>query len=367
MSNQRDTVKIAGKIYDANTGELLRTIAPNPTPGRALDGVRRPRSAQTLNRDFVKAPTITRKQPTIISHRAQAPSPTSITTPQLRRNSFANRQIRRFADLNQVKQAQLKTPVVIAQTSDTITTVSYQDNQHLQRQITEARRADFLTRYRINQIARQRRAQELALRRQTEQLFNKQHHKLSTISNQQLAKQNRLIKNSLLTKAIANAPSSQQLAHNSAHLFKPDRRPFWAGLTCLILLAGYLTYLNAPDISIKIAASQAGINATFPEYSPHNYRRDRLASFDAGKVIVRYHNQDKKIVLTQQASQWDSQTVLQRLVKQQAGDNYSTDQTKGLTIYTYNNKANWVNGGILYDLSFDDLSNDQVHKIATSL
>lgn len=365
MSSQRETVSIAGKIYDANTGELLRTVTTEPIRGRALDGVRRPRSAQTLNRDFVKNPTITRKQPVIINHQTLRSS--SPTTPQLRHNNFANRQIRRFADLNQVKQSRPKQPVVIAQTSDTITTISYQDNQSLQQQITKARQADFLTRYRINQISRQRRAKELALRRQTEQLFNKQNSKLSAVSNQQLIKQNRLIKNSLLTKAIANAPSSQQLVHDSAHLFKSKRQSFWAGLACLALLAGYLTYLNAPDISIKIAASQAGINATFPEYSPNNYHLGRLASFDDGKVVIKYHNQNKKIILTQQASQWDSQTVLQKLVKQRAGDNYFTDQTKGLTIYTYNNRANWVNGGILYDLSFDDLSNDQVHKIATSL
>ena len=40
--------------------------------------------------------------------------------------------------------------------------------------------------------------------------------------------------------------------------------------------------------------------------------------------------------------------VFENYVKPNAGRNYSTATINGLTIYTYNNDAAWVNGGILY-------------------
>ena len=136
----------------------------------------------------------------------------------------------------------------------------------------------------------------------------------------------------------------------------------------MIVLGGYLTYLNMPNISLRIAASQAGINASYPGYKPAGYSIKKLASFENNQVVMEYQNHNKTLKLTQQASAWNSKTTLENIVKKRAGEVYHTDQTKGLTIYTYNNQATWVNGGILYNLTFDDtVSIDQIHKIATSL
>jgi hypothetical protein len=72
--------------------------------------------------------------------------------------------------------------------------------------------------------------------------------------------------------------------------------------------------------------------------------------------------------LAQTRSGWDSSAVLTNYVEPKTGSQYNTTTTNGLTIYTYDNAAAWVNAGILYTISGDaPLSSDQIQRIATSL
>ena len=72
--------------------------------------------------------------------------------------------------------------------------------------------------------------------------------------------------------------------------------------------------------------------------------------------------------LEQTKSGWDSSAVLDSYVKPMAGDDYETTTSNGLTIYTYDGSAAWVNRGIFYTISGDaPLSDDQIQRIATSL
>ncbi|MDR2524392.1 MAG: DUF4367 domain-containing protein, partial [Candidatus Nomurabacteria bacterium] len=71
--------------------------------------------------------------------------------------------------------------------------------------------------------------------------------------------------------------------------------------------------------------------------------------------------------LTEQNSNWDSNGVLENKVKTTT-NNYQTLTQKGLTIYRYDGKATWVNGGVLYTISDgNNLSNEQILKIIDSL
>ena len=65
---------------------------------------------------------------------------------------------------------------------------------------------------------------------------------------------------------------------------------------------------------------------------------------------------------------WDSSAVLENYVREKAGSDYTISTTGGLTIYSYNAGAAWVNGGILYTITGDaPLSADQIEHVATSL
>jgi hypothetical protein len=66
-------------------------------------------------------------------------------------------------------------------------------------------------------------------------------------------------------------------------------------------------------------------------------------------------------------SNWDSDGVLENKVKP-ASPNYQTLNQKGLTIFVQKDRAAWVNGGILYTLTFNtDLPNSEILKIVDGI
>lgn len=142
-----------------------------------------------------------------------------------------------------------------------------------------------------------------------------------------------------------------------------------AGLVVAILGA-YLTYVNLPSLSVRIASAQAGIDATYPEYRPDGYSLNGPVTFSDGEVTISFvaNTGSTTFTIKQSQSSWDSSAVLDNIVKPKAGDKYITSQERGLTIYTYSGNAAWVNAGILYTIEGDaPLSGEQIRRIATSL
>lgn len=138
----------------------------------------------------------------------------------------------------------------------------------------------------------------------------------------------------------------------------------------LVILGGYFTYLSMPSISTRVAAVQAGIDASYPSYKPSGYSLSGPVAFSDGTVTMKFAANAGSVgySLTQESSGWDSSAVLDRYVQPKAGDNYMTTTANGLTIYTFGNRAAWVNGGILYTIDGNaPLSTDQIQRIATSV
>jgi hypothetical protein len=138
----------------------------------------------------------------------------------------------------------------------------------------------------------------------------------------------------------------------------------------IILLAGYLTYLNMPTISIRVAAAQSGINASYPSYRPTGYRLSGPIAYSDGEVSMRFASNSgpRNFTVTEKKTNWDSSAVLENHVEPKSNGGYIPHKRGGLTIYTYGNNAAWVNGGILYTIEGDaPLSDEQVLRIATSL
>jgi hypothetical protein len=138
----------------------------------------------------------------------------------------------------------------------------------------------------------------------------------------------------------------------------------------VILVGGYFTYINLPSLSVKIAAVQAGIDATYPDYRPDGYSLDGPVTFSDGQVTMNFsaNTGTSKFSIKESKSTWDSSATLDNVVRPKVGEKYITNQEHGLTIYTYDGNAAWVNGGILYTIEGDaPISGDQLRRIATSL
>ncbi len=188
------------------------------------------------------------------------------------------------------------------------------------------------------------------------------------------------------TPAVAANKTSQEIKNEAiaAALAKPPvkipRKRFYnrhpRALTIVALsiviavLGAYITYVNMPSLSVRVAAAQAGIKATYPEYRPDGYSLNGPVTFSDNQVTINFiaNTGTSKFSIKQAKSSFDSSAVLDNVVRKTAGEKYITNQEQGLTIYTYSGNAAWVNGGILYTIDGDaPLSGDQIRRIATSM
>lgn len=138
----------------------------------------------------------------------------------------------------------------------------------------------------------------------------------------------------------------------------------------LLLMAGYFTYVNMPNISVRVAASQAGINATYPSFHPNGYSLNGPIAYNNGQVSMKFASTggSQTYKITQSRSNWDSSAVKQNYAEPKWGNDVTVVHANGLTIYKHDGDAAWVNGGILYTISGDaPLSDDQTTSLATSM
>lgn len=205
-------------------------------------------------------------------------------------------------------------------------------------------------------------------------MMNKVHqqHTITNTPVQKAApKPSRIIKQEAISEAMQKAPSRKEVDKQTKTPSKFRKLMSVGSVSlALILLGGYFTYLNMPNLSVRVAAAQAGVDASYPEYRPDGYSLSGSVAYNQGWVSMKFasNSGDQDFTIKQSKSSWDSVAVLDNYVKEKVGNNYVPYNERGLTIYIYNSNAAWVNDGILYTIEGDaPLSGDQIRRIATSL
>lgn len=179
-----------------------------------------------------------------------------------------------------------------------------------------------------------------------------------------------VIKNEAIAEAMEKPIPVEKPVKKSFFTSKRKFLNIFAASFVLVALLGFLMYINMPNLSVHIASARSGINATFPEYKPDGYSLSGPVSYSDGQVTIKFHaNTGKtKFSIIQSKSSWDSTAVKNMVIKKADENSVVTTEERGLTIFTYDGKAAWVNGGILYTIDGNaPLSNDQLRRIATSL
>lgn len=202
---------------------------------------------------------------------------------------------------------------------------------------------------------------------------------VSRMTAQQLKEQ--AIKKALASASATPAPAStlvKESTRNASQKKATGKIKFGVGrvmlaLSCAaaaVFAIAYFVNLNMPDISLRVAAMQTGIDAKYPGYVPNGFTISGITS-ENGKITLNFRSSsdDRSFTLTEEKSVWDSSSLLTNYVKEAFSGEYSTIREQGITLYTTKGKATWVNGGILYKLDFDKstLTDKQIRSIAVSL
>lgn len=171
-------------------------------------------------------------------------------------------------------------------------------------------------------------------------------------------------------KVLATTKTPAKKAKRPSLLKKVRKHHLVAAGIATLLLAGYVTYLNVPSLSVRIAAAQAGVNAKYPGYSPDGYSFEGPIEFQQGQVAIQFKSNGggEGYTIIQKNSNWNSVAVRDNLVSRASNGEYNIVSEGGVTIYTYGSQAAWTNGGVLYQIKGKaPLSPEQLQTIASSM
>lgn len=137
-----------------------------------------------------------------------------------------------------------------------------------------------------------------------------------------------------------------------------------------IMLGLFITYQNVPNLSMRYAATKAGVSAVVPGYRPSGFALSNQIEYHPGQVTLKFasNSDERSFTITQRASNWNSETLRNNYVAN-ATDQIQTFEDKGRTIFLYGtSNATWVNGGVWYEIDGNSqLNSDQIIRIATSM
>lgn len=349
MQNTK-TVTINGRLYDAVTGMLMEDTGMKNTPAPILATPTAPSRPVPAT---IHAPTMQRSQ-TLRRRATQKPqkaevAPAPKPQPSVHRSTLARPvhtgvQPSLTAPLHRVKPAHLQpiqsaTPAKPQTSSATPKLAAPRSMSDIAPQPhPAAQKAHFAQQKRVTPAAHAPKPAQ--------------------------AIKNEAIENALST-AIRNEKQHKQPRKRRLSRFAS----VGASALALLLLGGYFTYINMPNLSVRVAATQAGFDATYPEYRPDGYRLNGPIAAKENEVSMKFASTagTQDFTLKQEKSSWDSLAV-RDYVADISEDNAITTTVDGLTIYIYGSNAAWVNGGVLYTMNGDaPLSGEQIRRIATSM
>lgn len=193
-----------------------------------------------------------------------------------------------------------------------------------------------------------------------------------------LASTSKMSAREIKERAIAKALSEAARPREEKVIERPMRTHFrWSRIIFAFACAAmavfaivYFVNLNSPDISLKVAAMQTGIDATYPSYVPRDYAISDIAS-ENGRITLSFKNSGNgnNFVIIEEESSWDSSALMSNFIQPEYGNNYEMIREQGVTLFISGDDAAWVNNGIVYKLKTisGTLTKKQIKAIAVSL
>lgn len=179
----------------------------------------------------------------------------------------------------------------------------------------------------------------------------------------------------LLDEALVRADAHKETLRRRSRnpLNHLGRMPRWLSVSIILLvvllIAIFIIWRDVPAVAVKVAGTQAHVDASLPSYAPSGFSVAGSVGHSGGSVDLTYKNAaGASYDLTQRSSSWDSRSLAANVLASTSG--VQTSQVQGMTVYIYgpSNDATWVNNGVWYSLTnHANLSSDQILRIVQSL
>jgi hypothetical protein len=340
----KKTIELNGKIYDARTGRLVGGDVVTP---QAVDGFIHKPKPQTYTIKSVAKPAESKPAPKLEKSRTLMRTAVKKPQPATQHHQPATKQAHFKKEDHQRKARAHSVP-----------------KSDLVRRFNPSAHNGVIKREAVLAVA-----QQSAVPRQ----ITSEVARLATSAEAQIKHSVDIIEESLRN---ANA-------HLEKFEGKVSRSTFWdrvgfrnkaANLVSLsiagLLLFGFFAYQNVPNFEMRMAATRSGVSATIPDYRPAGFSGAKEIKSEPGKVSASFfsNSSDKKFTVTQQASNWSSDSLLTNHVLANKQP-FQTYQDTGKTVYIYNDSsaATWVNGGVWYRVDGNaSLTSDQLLRVANS-
>ncbi len=392
MSNQKAKIVLNGKVYDLKTGKSTQGINTAKYPKIAASGSHvRKTNPKTIDGVIPKSnhhkPTKnTHHKPIFNSHS----EPNAFKASETNTINFPHSSLKKEHNINHIHQHKpektatlMRSVVSRPDTTGLITSrehatvglidkadrlkraKSIKQSQHIKRFPTYMQTAEDFVATPIIEVQKDQPIE------QTHPHNLSQNNETTHTNDHKKTRQEKIFE-----KAIENANTHKTLErknHQKHHRAtkNPKRRSFrYAGATLAsLLLIGFVLYQNIPNLSMRIASSKAGFNASLPAYNPSGYALSGPVVYSPGKITINFssNSDDRSYTMTQQVSNWNSQALIDNYFAVNNMD-FETYQEKGKTIFIYDNaNATWVSGGVWYQIQgANQLNSDQLLKIASS-
>lgn len=343
--SHKNTININGKVYDARTARLLDSSHASKTRGTSIDGVM-PRPSEIIT-----------------------PVQNSLSPKTHKQREVAASKKRSLQHSKTLMHRVSRKPVKAHENSE-ITSHSRAASDLKARRAHSIARSSFIDKFDPPGMRVERKTADLSVKQHPEEHVTPQHH---TKPKTAVHRHNH---NQVHSQTESERLFNQALEKSAPHLTKKKRSKrgskvakWGAVAVSATLLAALVVYLNIPNINLKLASNKAGFSAVMPGYHPSGFKQSGVISAENGQVTISFvsNTDNRSYDVKQEVSSWNSQTMQDSFLAANS-KSYTTSQEGGRTIYFYDQgSATWVNGGVWYQVESDNLSSDQLVKIAASL
>ncbi len=364
MAQKRNIIEINGRKYDANSGELIKDhVASSQKTSPKVDGFTKVQA--TKPKAETSSAVLTTKQVKTEAHR-RVKHAKELHKPAAKSKTLVR------ASTKRPKRTSFRTKIL---TSATAFAGGPSDS-------AKNELAETVSRERLKQAKLSKKSASISkfVGSDISSPANNNQSVSSVAKSIKVSTKNLLIANQLAKvdttkKANSKKKSGKSPFKNATNYVKksPKITTIVATSLAALMLFGYITYLNVPNMALRVAAVKAGFSANMPGYSPNGYRFTGPIAYSPGQITIQFssNTDDREYNITQRQTSWDSKSLLDNFVKKEVSSDslYSTVYDRGLTVYIYEgSNASWVNGGVWYTVSGDSLlSSEQLLRIAASL